>query len=158
MVEDLDGETLVYDVERHRAHCLNGTAAHLWRHCNGRRSTADLTRRLVELLGPGVLNESNVKDALRRLYAVRLIEAPIERRPKTVSGRRQAMTRLARLAGSAALLPVIVSIVAPTAAQAASCKAIGTGPCTAPAQCCANSQGNSCCQGGVCTNGQGSCV
>jgi hypothetical protein len=35
-VRVLGDETLVYDQERHKAHCLNATAALVWRHCNGK--------------------------------------------------------------------------------------------------------------------------
>jgi hypothetical protein len=31
VVEELDDETLVYDLERHKARCLNHTAALVWR-------------------------------------------------------------------------------------------------------------------------------
>ena len=36
VVRELAEETLVYDEERHRAHCLNRTAALVWRHCDGK--------------------------------------------------------------------------------------------------------------------------
>jgi hypothetical protein len=34
-VRELAEETLVYDKERHKAHCLNRTAACVWKHCDG---------------------------------------------------------------------------------------------------------------------------
>jgi coenzyme PQQ synthesis protein D (PqqD) len=45
IVQELDGELLVYDLERHRAHRLSETAAFVWRRCEGEhmariRSTA----------------------------------------------------------------------------------------------------------------------
>src|ERR671934_1982561 len=44
-------ETLVYDLTRHRAHCLNQTAALVWRHCDGRTTLAEIAARLQAELG-----------------------------------------------------------------------------------------------------------
>ena len=46
IVRELPDELLVYDLERHRAHCLNPTAALVFKHCNGRRSVAQIARIL----------------------------------------------------------------------------------------------------------------
>ena len=43
----LPDETLVYDHERHKAHCLNVTAALVWRHCDGHTSLDELARRVA---------------------------------------------------------------------------------------------------------------
>src|SRR5207253_295146 len=39
-------ELLVYDTNRHEAHCLNRTAALIWKHCDGRTSIEQITSRL----------------------------------------------------------------------------------------------------------------
>lgn len=36
VVQELNGETLVYDLQKHKAYCLNRTASQLWRACDGR--------------------------------------------------------------------------------------------------------------------------
>ena len=41
-VEELPDETLVYDLERHKARCLNRTAALVWRHCDGQTGVAEV--------------------------------------------------------------------------------------------------------------------
>ena len=46
VVRELPDELLVYDLERHRAHCLNPTAALVFKHCDGRRSVAQIARIL----------------------------------------------------------------------------------------------------------------
>src|ERR1700730_7842010 len=46
VVEELAEETLVYDLDRHRAHCLNKTAAAVWRNCDGKRTIAELAAML----------------------------------------------------------------------------------------------------------------
>ena len=38
LIEDVSGELLIYDVNTNRAHCLNESAAAIWRHCDGSRS------------------------------------------------------------------------------------------------------------------------
>jgi hypothetical protein len=52
VVEELDGEVLIYDVERHRAHCLNKASAMVWRACDGSRAVPELTA-LIEKSAPG---------------------------------------------------------------------------------------------------------
>src|SRR2546423_15689116 len=38
VIQELPDELLVYDLERHRAHSLNRTAALVWRHCDWKKS------------------------------------------------------------------------------------------------------------------------
>jgi hypothetical protein len=40
MVREIDGETLVYDLSREAASCLNEFAARVWRECDGEASVA----------------------------------------------------------------------------------------------------------------------
>ena len=41
VVQELPDEVLVYDLRKHKAHCLNQTAAFVWNHCNGQASAAN---------------------------------------------------------------------------------------------------------------------
>lgn len=130
-VAELDGELLVYDLERNKAHRLNGPAGVVWRHCDGQRSVADLAA-FVGADDPATGSEV-VWLALKQLDERHLLAGPLEL-PDGVS-RREALRKLA-LAGAVGLaLPVIKSIVAPTAAQAATCIAPGM-PCAIPSVCC----------------------
>ena len=52
VVEELPDETLVYDLKRHEAHCLNRTSALAWRRCDGRTTVAEV----AVLLGEGIEN------------------------------------------------------------------------------------------------------
>lgn len=45
-MQELDGETLVYDLKTHTACHLNETSAAVWRLCDGTRSVADIGRVL----------------------------------------------------------------------------------------------------------------
>ncbi|HJZ82776.1 MAG TPA: PqqD family peptide modification chaperone [Pyrinomonadaceae bacterium] len=42
VIRELDDETLVYDMERDEAHCLNQTAALVWQRCDGRTTATRL--------------------------------------------------------------------------------------------------------------------
>ena len=42
LVRELTGELLVYEQREHRAHCLNRTAAAVFRNADGTRTVADL--------------------------------------------------------------------------------------------------------------------
>jgi hypothetical protein len=45
-VRQLVEETVIYDLESHKAHSLNAAAAFVWRHCDGLTSIAELARLL----------------------------------------------------------------------------------------------------------------
>ena len=47
-IVELPEETLVYDLKRHRAYCLNRTVALIWRHCDGRTTAAELAVTMGE--------------------------------------------------------------------------------------------------------------
>jgi len=128
IVKEVDDEVLVYDLKTDQAHCLNKTAARVWEYCDGRNSLADIRTALVADSG-ALVDEGLVWLALDQLQQYNLLaEAPSA--PPAFAG----MTRrqLVRTLGVAAIaLPVVVSIVSPTAVSAASCN----GVCNSPADC-----------------------
>ncbi len=46
VTKEVDGELLVYDRKRDKAHCLNKTAAAIWKLCDGETSTAEIALKL----------------------------------------------------------------------------------------------------------------
>jgi hypothetical protein len=48
VVREVAGEALVYDLDTHKATCLNETAARVRKLCDGRRTVADIRRADVE--------------------------------------------------------------------------------------------------------------
>lgn len=154
VVTDLMGETLVYDLERHRAHCLNPAAAVVFRHCDGSRSVDELAGILERELGvPADLD--GIWLALEQLGRAGLLRQRLSRPPGTD---RLSRRQLARRLGIAVLLPAVTSILVPTPAEAAascvtSCgppnKPFGT-PCssTAPLNCLCTCDGAGTCVGG----------
>ena len=133
VVQELSGEVLVYDRERNKAHCLNSTAARVWEYCDGKTSVAQIARAIEgEINAP--VDEDVIWLAVEQLSKTRLLQEGAKL-PEHKSGlsRREVMKRIGLAAAVA--LPVVTSIIAPTAAQAANCIPSGQA-CTTAAQCC----------------------
>ena len=139
LVRELDGEVLVYDLERHRAVCLNAAAAAVWRRCDGRTDVPALVHALPGEAG----GEEGVWLALEQLARDRLLADAVVRPAGAARVTRRELIRRLGLA-AAATLPLVTSVVAPTPAQAASCLPGGQ-PCTSSLQCC-----SAVCSGGTC--------
>jgi len=147
IVERLEKETLVYDPKVDRMHCLNPPAALVFSHCDGKTSVSEVSRRLAERLG-GPADSRLVHLTLRRLSRSRLLESGPDDRSGHLS--RREVAKALGLTGSSLLLPVIISVVAPTPASAATCVK-ATGCCTAHGDCC---PGLSCVGPLVCSTGK----
>lgn len=128
IVKELDDETLVYDLTDDKAHCLNRTAALVWKNCDGSKSVEEINASLAAEAGTPV-DKRVIWLALDQLKKFKLLsETPAA--PTVFAGmsRRQLMRGLSI---AAIALPAVVSIIAPTAASAASCGF----PCGSPAEC-----------------------
>jgi hypothetical protein len=152
LIRELPGEVLVYDRERHQAHCLNRTAAAVFRHADGTRTVAELALVLAPEAPPQA-GASVVSMALDQLREAGLLEDV----PATAGLSRREVVRRVGI-GAALLLPAVASVVAPTPAEAAatcttSCtgKADGT-PCTcfSADPCTATCISDLCSDGGGC--------
>lgn len=157
VIHELADETLVYDLERHRAHALNRTAAWVWRHADGRTSVAEMAALLQHELGI-LSGEDAVWLALDRLGRARLLR---KRMPwpqnETLTSRRELVRMLVGAGG----LALVTSISAPAAASTASwipdsaCVKNGGphGKCCSGSRklCSCNGGGNNCsCNGAAC--------
>ena len=143
LVIEMGEETLVYDLARHRAHCLNPIATLVWRLCDGQTPVEDIAAALAEASRIPV-DDDVVWYALRRLNGARLLASPL---PPQAAGHRVTRRDLLRRAMAAGVglvaVPAIATIVAPSTLQAqASCLPLG-----AP---CIRSIGLRCCQGMQC--------
>ena len=149
VLRELPQEILIYDTETHEAHCLNETAAFVWQQCDGTRTVPEIVATACSRFD-AALDEEVVWVALEDLWRRQLLEGePAPARERSMS-RSQVLKRAAVVA--AVSVPVVTSIVAPTAAHAASlvpcnspCDPI-TPNCQAPCTCVQNTQGG----GGVC--------
>jgi len=142
LVRELDDELLVYDRTRHRAHCLNQTAALVWRRCDGSTSVSQIAR-LLRMETNSEVDEAVVSIACDQLARAHLLQSKT-RKWSAQSGisRRELVLRMGTAAAIA--LPVVSSIVAPEAVQAATC--LGSGQvCSTGPQCC-----SFVCSGGMC--------
>lgn len=143
VVRELPDEVLVYDLDSHKAHCLNTTAAAVWRHCDGETSPSEIGFRLAKEFGTPV-DEDLVWLALDQLSSLRLLESSVVR-PQGVS-RSQLMKR-AGVVAAAIAVPTAVSMIAPTAAKAGTCVCGAT--CTG-STCPGCTGGCSACNGSQC--------
>jgi hypothetical protein len=135
VVQRVQDEVLVYDRDRNKAHCLNETAAAVWKHCDGKTTVDEMAGLLEKQLGIPV--EKNVLEfGLDQLEKAHLLEAPMSRASNAAAiSRREVMRRIG--IGAAVALPLVTSIIAPRAANAVNCRATGQA-CTTNAQCCSN--------------------
>lgn len=116
LVQEVGTELVVYDETNNAAHRLNKTASLVWRACDGRTSVAALAQRLNGQLD--VVDDDDqqvVRFALDRLERARLLVPATAAPTGTPIGRREALSRLR----TAALLPVVASIVVSTPERAA---------------------------------------
>lgn len=149
LVRDLGDEVVVYDLESHRSHCLNRTAALVLRACDGQSTVGVIAAQVGrELRRPA--DEDLVRYTLRRLHDARLLD------PDTEAAATLTRRQLARRIGQAALLPVVISLLAPKPSEAATCQA-GCPTC----DCAGQPNGTTCWNGVDCTSYvccNGSCV
>jgi hypothetical protein len=136
VVQELAEEVLVYDEETHRAHCLNRMAALVWKHCDGKTPVSAIAERVGGHLSFPV-SDDLVWLALDQLTKFDLLTSGAARpAPPNLISRRKMIRRLGLAA--AISLPLITSIVSPTAAEAQS-------PCNE-----SNCPPPMCCSGGLC--------
>ena len=135
VTREVAGELLVYDRSSDKAHCLNRAAALVWLHCDGHTTVAEMTQLLARELKTPVAAEV-VWFALDELKKSSLLEQPWARPPRVDRISRRTLVKRLGIA-AAVTVPLITSIVAPTAAAAASCLPVSA-PCTADSQCCSN--------------------
>ncbi len=107
LVQELDGELVIYDQKSNHAHRLNLTAGSVWKACDGQSTTEQIAQRAQ-------LGETFVYDALSQLEQAQLLETSVPR--QGLSGKQMA----GLAAGVAIMAPVVESLVAPTAAAAGS--------------------------------------
>lgn len=135
VIQEMTDETLVYDLDRHKAHCLNRAASAVWSRCDGKTTISQMAKILHRDLSIPA-DETVVMLALSQLEKAKLLDGPVQRSfTGTTPARREVIKRMGLIGGAALLLPVITSIVAPTAVSAATCLA-SKATCTTSAECC----------------------
>jgi hypothetical protein len=145
IVEELEGDLIIYDTASNKAHALNPLAARIWKHCDGERTVSDLTALFAaETPADAVANCLSQLERLRLLNAGSLGSADVG-----VLSRRQLLRKVAiGAAATAVMVPIVTSILAPSAMATASCQALN-------ATC---SGGKPCCPPLVCSATTGKCI
>jgi len=139
VIQELPDEVLVFDLETNKAHCLNETAACVWKACDGKNSVADITKLFGNQSG------SPVQEDLIWLAIDQLNENNLLAEELKANFNGQTRREVIKKIGLAAViaLPIVASLVAPTAALAVTCTGVNGGTCVA-------NSGSSICCGGVC--------
>lgn len=145
VIQEVPEEVLVYDTETNKAHCLNKTAALVWKSCDGTRSISDIASYVGSVSGEKVTDDF-VWLAIDQLNTNDLLEKQIEADFKGMS-RRDVIRRIGLT--TVVALPVIASLVAPPTALA-----VGSCSCTSDGQCGSFTG----CQSTVNCNGDGICA
>ena len=118
VVQEVDGEVLIYDLEKSKAFCLNQTSSLVWQACDGKRTVAQIN----DLLGKQLQTQTNediVWLALDQLSKEKLIDPPVGLEGKFGGmSRRQVIKKIGL--GSMIALPVVASLVAPMPVHAQS--------------------------------------
>jgi hypothetical protein len=129
IVRELDDETLIYDVDTDKAHCLNQTAALIWKHCDGTSAVSQICEVLSQTMET-TIDQKVVWYALEQFNKDRLLEEKIEP-PAAFMIAGMSRRQMVRTLGLAAMvaIPVVTSIVAPAPVQAQSCIPRGS-PCS----------------------------
>lgn len=132
VIQEMPDEVLVYDMSANKAHCLNPSAAFIWRACNGQNSVADIVSQF-EGTGRGKVSEDFVWLAIDQLHDSSLLEGKITPRFRGQS-RRQVIKRIGL--ASMVAVPLIASLVAPeNALAAASCTCVNPANCSNRTSC-----------------------
>ncbi len=95
IIQELDSEILIYDQDTNKAHCLNHTAAKVWKYCDGETTLADACSALSRDLETPV-DEKLVWYAVDQFSKDNLLEKEIEPPAFIIAGmnRRQMVRTL----------------------------------------------------------------
>lgn len=145
VVQEVPNEILVFDLENNKAHCLNDTAAMVWKSCDGKTSVPEIAKYLEIQTGKGV-NDDLVWLAIDQLSENNLLEMTASS-PFKGQTRRDVIKKIGL--ASVIAIPVVASLVAPQSVLAStSCVCITTANCAGPGFETCNT---TCCnQAGVC--------
>lgn len=136
VVQEMPDEVLVYDLNSNKAHCLNQTAAFVWKSCDGTRSISDINRLMEKEFG-GSINEEMIWLAIDLLSKDNLLEQNINSKFNGLS-RREVIKKVGLT--TAVALPVVAMLAFPKVSLAVACPPSICGlysPCgTAGVNCC----------------------
>jgi hypothetical protein len=128
VLQELDGEILIYDLNKNRAFCLNETSSLVWQLCDGEKTVSEIAKAVSQKLDTPA-TEDFVWLALDQLKEEELLENSREIIADFKDLSRREVIKKVGL-GTMIALPIITGLIAPTAAMAQSPGAGGLGACT----------------------------
>ena len=160
LTEQVGDELVVYDLESKDVHCLSPLAAAVYEHCDGRTDPARAAELATDRLGRAVTKDE-VSAAVAQLEERALLaSSPLVVVNDGIS-RRDLAKKSAKVGTAVASIPLITSIVAPTAAMAQSQIATGCQGCGMNNDCvsnhCCQSNAGKTCNEGCCVGANNSC-
>ena len=109
LLQQVGGQTVVYDQRNRRLHVLSRTAALVWQHCDGQRDVAQLVEVVGQVLDAPI-SEEVILLALGQLEEAVLLAAPQRpTRPADAVSRRDMVNRVLGGLAAGVLLPVVTS-------------------------------------------------
>lgn len=146
VVQEMESEILIYDLQTNKAFCLNETSALIYQLCDGTKTVSKISQSLTQTLNQPISDEL-IWLALDNFKKDNLLEES-EQFEIDFNGlsRRQVIKKVG--IASMVILPIVSSVIAPSAAMAQS------GGLALNAACTTNSQ----CQSGNCFNNTKCCV
>lgn len=153
VIQELPDELLIYNLANDKAFCLNKTSAFVWKACDGTKDAQEISRLMSKSFNSTV-NEDVVWLALDQLAKDDLLEVQPDNKFAGMS-RREVIRRVGF--ASVIALPIVSSLIAPTAVSAVACTGTVTScgncnngtPCSSCSPACG--MGTTCqCQNGAC--------
>jgi len=151
VVQEFDGEVLIYDLNTNKAFSLNETSSLVWQLCDGDNSVSEISESISRKLNSPA-NEDLVWLALDQLKKEKLISNGEEVVSNFAGMSRREVIKKVGL-GTMIALPLVSSLVAPTSVSAGA--SVCTGMCTANSDCPGFPSSGCMCnmQTGMCTTG-----
>ncbi len=150
VVQNFDNEVLIYDLTINKAFCLNETIALVWQYSGGKNSVADISVLMSKKLKT-LVTEEFVWLALDQLKKDNLLENSTDFQINFNGlSRREVIRKIGFV--SMIALPLISSVIAPSAAMAQSCSLLAPGTlipnfCSSSTPDCNINSGSQCCSG-----------
>jgi hypothetical protein len=153
VVSEIDGQLVVYDLDSHHIHRLNGVSSAIWTALDGNRTVEDVAARASARAGIKI-DDAAVQEALNGLSAANLLAG-------TVATERRGSRRFSRRAAvaGAVAIPAIVSMTATTAAGTTSQESCPPNGVNGSNGCMTAALGTPCCNDdvlvGICVRDDG---
>jgi hypothetical protein len=117
VIQEFRDEVLIYDLSKNKAFCLNETSAMVWQECDGTKSVGEISQNLSRKLQTNV-SEDIVWLSLKQFKKDKLLANKDFVTPLDGLNRREIVKRIGF--ASMVALPLIASVVAPSAIHAQS--------------------------------------